>query len=458
MTIGEFKQWAMERNSDLTKENVGEDPEAPIKIRDNFGMESKESLKVAFPKQTPFSSDLICLNLVPTILATKMKTCVFASATYEKHHMEYLSYAVKNKYKAYYIPRPDTRKLDHLLIYTCRSDWFNFPQNIALWPPLLEFLHTECFEFQVFNFVRCNNTARRIYETLSGVTCRLGLIEGSTEFTSGTYRTPHNAYNDKNPNFIIKSHVSSSLGVIGTGVNLPERKLMFLQTNPYKPTSAFWYAESVDDVQQHMLQDLVTTCTQNLGRFMRFTPEEASSKDVKSRRAVFLMSRNEIPGLLPVLIRLASDNFYETDVIQLDKLEDNISNLHRRTKTHIAKSHKNKDAIPGLHVDADSNGNNNNSDEIPEQLLMSLDKVRFETVKTCVNWIKGGDADPKREYETLIKSFHFEDWIIRAVKVYLKENADVSWRKLYRKFNLQRLNKTTIYEIENKFKEVNKSV
>jgi hypothetical protein len=323
LTIQEFAEWAEDRDKAITGDTEGDSGDEGIAfVRDG----DNNLAKIVFPEQPPSSSDLICLSLVPAMLASWMKPCVSASTSHEKHHLAYLQYVLEKKYKPYKVPGANNRKLNHIHIFISRSDWFNFPRNKDLWPPLLEMFHKECVDRKVLNFSPNNQSAQRTYDSLNQNSPYVGYIERSSELTAGMCLEELTKRIDSDA---IKSHVGSSLGVIGTGVNLPERKFIFLQTSPYGPSSAFWFAESVGGAQHHMLQDLITTCIQNLGRFTRFTQKEEKSK-VEARRVVFPVNPKETPGSPPMLLELVKENFENVGVTRLDDLGEKFSNLQRR--------------------------------------------------------------------------------------------------------------------------------
>lgn len=44
----------------------------------------------------------------------------------------------------------------------------------------------------------------------------------------------------------IKYHIASSVEITGIGLNLPERKLIFINIKVWQPRSAFWYTDAGD--------------------------------------------------------------------------------------------------------------------------------------------------------------------------------------------------------------------
>jgi hypothetical protein len=89
--------------------------------------------------------------------------------------------------------------------------------------------------------------------------------------------------------------------------------------------------------------------------------------------------------------------------------------------------------------------------------IMNVDKFRREVVQIAVKFIKGNEIDPREEYNKLASTFYFEEWIVgEAVRYLMGNKKSSSWRDIYRKFDLHRLDKPTVSKIETKFREINK--
>lgn len=161
-----------------------------------------------------------------------------------------------------------------------------------------------------------------------------------------------------------------------------------------------------------MLQDLVTTCIQNLGRFMRFTPSE-ENKGVEARRVVFIMNPKETQeGLLPMLLALVKENFEKVGVVRLGELEEKLFNVHRKrgrqaqiamkaelkadkgkAKLEADKEKEKVAELPG--GDMDNHADNDREKEMYE--ILNVDKFRREVVQIAVKLIKGNEIDPREE-------------------------------------------------------------
>jgi hypothetical protein len=231
----------------------------------------------------------------PMFLASQFKSCIFGTATISQFQHNLLRSSVQSALTVYKVKR-NQPKLDRIYIIFSESNWFSH-LNLNFWSqildlttksPLLRTLGTQLESFKQAKDRRYDFARTHCFAPL-------GLIMGDSELSLDSGDTKKAYPNDES---FIKTHIGSPHGIIGTGLDLPTRKLLFVNANIFKPVSAYWYNSTPDDFIKLQTEDLAHSILQNLGRFARTSSDERDSKFKQETRRVACILGSEPSALV----------------------------------------------------------------------------------------------------------------------------------------------------------------
>lgn len=292
---------------------------------------SKQAPKSPFyyPKRVAFNGDLICYNMLPVYLASQMKSCIFGTATISQFHQKLLRESVNSSLALYQMTRSQP-KLGRVYLIFSESNWFSH-FHLNFWSRV--FSLTSKSPFYTLGFLQSFKQAKLFYDFARTHSLPVGLLIGDSELSSDSGDTQKAYPFDESK---IKTHIGSSHGIIGTGLDLPTRKLLFANADVFKPVSAYWYNSTPEEFVKLQTEDLAHSILQNLGRFARFSTEEKDKNFTQeTRRVAFILGSQEHPGLQSIIISMLSNLFHNVEIIDLDSYEN------QYTSTSRPKSEKN---------------------------------------------------------------------------------------------------------------------
>lgn len=296
--------------------------------------EATYGLNVRMPSGIAFSSDCYCFQLIPLVIASKMHTTIWASATPSQFYLEALVYATKDTLNVYRFTPLEERKLDTLYAIQSSSSWFEM-FDIEFWKQFTNIMQN-C-PFYALGFAHNYKSARTFFEFAQDHSLPFALIEGDSEIGVPTTSSTKIGFIRRNiqdsnsidglegENKLFQEHsaVGTPYGVIGTGLNLADRKLLLINQKIFKPVSYFW---SIKAGEQSLLElsirERYSVVMQNIGRFARKTPYELKENS-PTRRVAFLLGNVHEDTTKQLLLTGFQSMFHTVKVLDLDSLEMN---------------------------------------------------------------------------------------------------------------------------------------
>jgi DNA polymerase family B len=358
--------------------------------------------QLIFPNRVPYNSDIICYNTLPIFIASQMRSSIMATATLSYLQRKVLTSSIQSNIGFFTIQNTQP-KLDRLYVIFNDTNWFG-QFELDFWSKLLNL--TSKSPFYTLGFVNSFKEAKALYEFARNYTLPLGLLQGDSELSANSGPADL-IYPRGFSESEVKTHVGSSHGVIGTGLNLPTRKLILVNANVFKPVSAYWYNTSSESFVKHQIEDLAHSVLQNIGRFARLTGEELEDSTIESRRVVVILGSEVHPGLRSVLMCILSSLFKEIQVMDSTAFEKDYASVRRDIK-------------------------NSKFNEGP-----SLSDIRVSLVEEAINWLtyKNNNISLHEKFQSKLDTLVE---IIRA-EARSKPGGKLIWRNICINHNLYRI-------------------
>lgn len=455
ITLEEYIQYHQKHYKSNVKSGTTQEHQKGEEIGDN------SPLSLIFPKgNLPFTSDITGMNVFPVYLATRCKSCIFLSATLQEYHSHFIKIGAgqqKREIKHFFIDTLHDRILDTLILVVTRANWFTiFKKNF--WKQILYILQ-QLSDFYSIGFCENNRQAEIFYDWLSCYSKDQILILSANEVKGLKHKYEYNTMQPvKTDNDVEepspKLSITSALGTMGTGINMPERKFILFNMGLYKPISAFWYCDTPMEAQQFLIQDLISSVQQTLGRNMRRSYKERTEKDISADRVTIIMGVNNFPGFLSYLEMLAKKSFKKIITFDLSTLEYKVVNISK--KKGIVNSEDLK-----FEINKDEALNSSNMEG-----LSRVDYLRINSVQLLCNWLQGLYKDPLT-FENFVKeiaggkllsSEDHTSYVRKKIQMWCQEKKSdskpVTWRDLVRKFNLNRESEKVQEEVQKDFQKM----
>lgn len=415
---------------------------------DTTADEDQKVYNLIFPKGgLPFTSDITGMNMFPVFLATKCSSCIFISATLQDYHSKFIRICLEQptnrEVSHFYIDTNHDRILDNLIIVITKANWFTiFKKNF--WKKIV-YIFQQLSDFYTIGFCENNKQAEVFYDWLHSYSKDQVLILSANEIRGlNTNLRPvktEESVNEPSP----RLSITSAMGTMGTGINMPERKFILFNMGLYKPISAFWHCDTAAEAQQFLIQDLLSSVQQTLGRNMRRSAKERN-KEMEANRVTILMGAENFPGFLAYLEVLTKKSFKNVTILDLSEFERIASNISK--KKGNADDFESEE-LPALDETLNEIADLNEFCDSDARGLTRIDLLRLKTVRLLSNWLQGLFDEPlnRESFVNAIKDSklllmeNYPTYVVNKIKNWLEKKDPsivVTRRVLIRKFNLNR--------------------